>query len=211
MKCAVVHYRTEPPALALMNGIHLFEIDEVCDLAEILKGKATADHLHTVISNLRLPLCGHLGLSDLLVGKTLPLPKVVSDGKKSRCQCYGGCPSPPRLRHSLSCPVYTVCQACHTEGSYTAVGLVAVRKGKDGATLGFALHVLRELGCVMDESEPGWKCHALSSSTLADARGNWIRWLQFVKDEHSQLKISGDAPAGTGGGFLNTVRKLLRK
>jgi hypothetical protein len=67
----------------------------------------------------------------------------------------------------------------------------------------------RLTGFVMDESEPGWKCHALSSSTLADAQENWVRWMQSVKGERSQWKMSGKASKSTGRGLLDTVWKFL--
>jgi hypothetical protein len=170
-----------------------------------------ADSLHTAISNLRLPLCRHLCLGDLLVGKTLPLPTDVI-GKKLPCHCPKDDPWPPRFRHFLSCPMYAVCQACHIEGSYTAVGLLAVKRGKGGAAkLLFKLDVMRELGCATEESEPGWKCHTLSSSTLANSLENWVRWMQFVKGERPQWKISSEASTSTGlrVGFLDTVKKFL--
>jgi hypothetical protein len=210
MNARVIHYLTEPPALSIMNLIRLFEVEEVRDFVKTIKSRTTADYLHTVISNLRLPLCRHLYVSDLLVGKTLPLPNDVST-RESACPCSeGAIPWPPRFRHFLSCPRYAVCQACHTEGSYTAVGLLAMNNEKHGAAkLFLQLAVFRELGCVMDESEPGWKCHALSSSTLADAQENWVRWIQSVKGERPQWKMSGKASKSTGRGLLDTVWKFL--
>lgn len=208
----VVHYLTEPPALAVRNFIRLFEIEEVRDYVNALKSRTTVDHLHTAISNLRFlrwPLCKHLCLSDLLAGKTLPLPNDVIRGR-----CRGGCPdgaipSSPRFRHLLSCRVYTVCQACHIEGSYTAVALVAVVGKSDAAKVSLVLDVWRELGCAMDESDPGWKCHALSSSTLADVQEDWVRWVQFANSKRPRWKTSGEASTRIGLGFLDRVRKFL--
>jgi hypothetical protein len=90
--------------------------------------------------------------SGLLAGGTLPLPKDVLR-KRWRCGCPDGAIlSSPRFRHFLSCQMYTVCQACHIEGSYTAVALVAM-EGDDAKKLGLTLDVWRELGCAMDESD----------------------------------------------------------
>jgi hypothetical protein len=151
----VVHYLTEPPALAVRNVIRLFEMKEVRNCVNALKSKTTVDHLHTAMSNLRLlrlPLCKHLCLSDLLAGGTLPLPNDILR-KRWRCGCPDGAIlSSPRFRHFLSCQMYTVCQACHIEGSYTAVALVAT-EGDDATKLGLTLDVWRELGCAMDESD----------------------------------------------------------
>jgi hypothetical protein len=208
----VVHYLTEPPALAVRNLIRLFEMEKVCNRINALKSRTTADHLHTAISNLRflrLPLCKHLCLSDLLAGRTLPLPNdVLTQGL--RC----GCPdaanlSSPRFRHFLSCRMYTVCQACHIEGSYTAVALIATEGKYDAAKLSLVLDVWRELGCAMDESDPGWKCHALSSSTMADVQEDWVRWTQFANSKRPQWKTSCEASTSTGLGFLDRVRKFL--
>lgn len=210
----VVHYLTEPPALALRNFIRLFEMVDVRNYVNALKSGTMVDHLHTAISNLRflrLQLCKHLCLSDLLAGKTLALPNdVLREGWC--CGCPGGdILSSPRFRHFLSCRVYTVCQACHTEGSYTAVALVAVatESKDDAAKLSLTLDVWRELGCAMDESDPGWKCHALSSSTLADVREDWVRWVQLANSKRPQWNTSGEASTSTGTGFLDRVRKFL--
>jgi hypothetical protein len=206
----VVHYLTEPPAVAVRNFIRLFEMEEVRDCVKTLKSRTTVDYLHNAISNLRLPLCKHLCLSDLLAGKTLPLPNdVIREGW--RCGCPDGAIlSSPRFRHLLSCRVYTVCQACRTEGSYCAVGLIATKCKGDAAKLYLTLEVWRELGCAMDVSDPGWECHALPSSTLADVQEDWVRWVQFAKSERSQWKTSGEASTSIGLGFLNRVRKFLK-
>jgi hypothetical protein len=143
-----------------------------------------------------------------VVGETLPPPNEVIRTRYP-CQCSRPGPWPPRLRHFLRCPAFTVCQVCHTEGSYTAVGLVAVNFGKDDANFSFKLDVYRELGCGMDELEPDWKCHAQSPSTLADAQENWVRWMQLVKDKRRQWKISDEASTSTRPGFLETVNEIL--
>jgi hypothetical protein len=132
-----------------------------------------------IISTLRYRICdccfaGICALAILLVGKTLRLLDALLE-TSLRCQCSGVAhiPWPPRLRHFLSCLMYTVCQACDAEGSHTAVAFVAQNCRTDSeATLCLHLDVWRELGCAMDESEAGWKCHALSPSTLADALEN---------------------------------------
>jgi len=83
-------------------------------------------------------------------------------------------------------------------------------EGKDDAArLYFALDVWRELGCAIDESDPGWKCHALSSSTLADAQEDWVRWLQFANSKRPQWKTSGEASTSIRLEFLDRVRKFL--
>ena len=208
----VVHCLTEPPALVVRNFIRLFEMEEVRNCVRALKSRTTVDHLHTAISNLRflrLPLCKHLCLSDLLAGKTLPLPNDVLT-EDWRCGCPGGeILSSPRFRHFLSCRMYTVCQACHTEGSYTAVALVATEGKYDAAKLFLTLDVWRELGCAMDESDPGWKCHTLSPSTLADVQEDWVRWVQFANSKRPQWKTSGEASTSIGLRFLDRVRKFL--
>lgn len=48
MDTGVFHYLMEPPALALLNVIHLFEIEEVQDSVKTLKSRTTADYLHTL-------------------------------------------------------------------------------------------------------------------------------------------------------------------
>jgi hypothetical protein len=205
----VFQYLTKPPALAIRNIIRLFEIEGVRNPVQTLKDRTTTDCLRALISNLRLPLCRHLCIGDLLLGKTLPLPSdVVPEGHV--CECGDpAIPSPPRFRHLLSCRTYAVCRACHIEGSYTAVGLFALEGEDDTAKLRFKLDVFRELGCATDESEQDWKCHALSSTTLADARANWVRWIQFVKGGRPQWKISGKASTSTGLGLLDTVWQFL--
>ena len=116
MDTRVVHYLTEPPALAVRNLIRLFQIEGFRNYLKTLNNRKTADHLHAAISNLRMQLCRHLCLSNLLVGKTLPLPTDVI-GNNCYCKCAESAfPWPPRLRHFLSCRMYAVCQACHTEG-----------------------------------------------------------------------------------------------
>jgi hypothetical protein len=209
MDTRVFHYLTEPPALALLNVIHLFEIEEVQDSVKTLKSRTTADYLHTLIRHLRLPLCRHLCLSDLLVGKTLPLPNELL-GEGRFCECVDDAiPWPPRFRHLLSCRAYAACPACHAEGSYTAVGLHALDREDCATKLLFRLVVFRELGCAMDESEPDWKCHAFSSTILADALENWVSWMQYVEDKRYQWKASGETSTSTGVGFLDSVWKLL--
>jgi hypothetical protein len=106
-----IHYLAEPPALAIRNLIRLFQIEGFRNCVKTLKSRTTADHLHTAISNLRLSLCKHLCLSDLLVGKTLPLPNNVL-GKGCLCKCAAGAiPWQPRFRPFLSCQQYAVRQS----------------------------------------------------------------------------------------------------
>jgi hypothetical protein len=76
MDTLILHYlKDEPPALVIRNIIHLFWMDEVRDPVKILKSRTTADRLHTVISNLRLPLCRHLCLGEFSGGRDTSSPK----------------------------------------------------------------------------------------------------------------------------------------
>jgi hypothetical protein len=105
--------------------------------------------------------------------------------------------------------MYTVCQACHAEGSFTAVGLGAFRGITDSPEpLAFVLDILRDLGSATDEQEPGWKCHAVSPSILADAQEDWARRHEFPEDQSPQ-KITYEESPSIVQGLLNIVLNIL--
>jgi hypothetical protein len=207
------HYASEPPAIALRNFLPLFHLTGVRSsmIPKFIKSKTVVDLVQPLLSKLRLPICRHLRVCDLLVGETLALPNGLMG--KNPCQCRKDYPIqgpwPGRVRHWFPCPTYTVCQACHAEGSFTAVGLGATKgKEDDSAPMGFVLDILRDLGSATDEQEPGWKCHAVSSSTLADAQEDWARMNQFPEDECPQKIPHVDSPS-TVQGLLDTVWNFL--
>ena len=156
----LIHYASEPPAIALRNYLPLSWVKLAHNwmIPRFVKTDAVADLVQPVLSKFRLPICSHLRACDLLVGETLALPNDPMED--NHCQCSKDYPIqgpwPRRVRHWVSCPIYTVCKACQAERSFTAVGL-AVTKGKrnDPATLGFLLDIMRDLGSATDEQEPG--------------------------------------------------------